>query len=110
LARLQRTVEVGNGTMHYYSFIGIKRSSCEGCRGGVVDAVHQSLAIVLASLGPKEVNKVRLGPLVMRSVHTLRHIKDFLDVEFEIKTDDKSNGVTLLCVGSGLQNTSRKVQ
>jgi RNA 3'-terminal phosphate cyclase-like protein len=80
------------------------------CRGGVVDAAHQSLALVLASLGPKEVNKVRLGPLVMRSVHTLRHLKDFFNVEFDIKTDDKNNAVTLLCIGSGLRNTSRKVQ
>lgn len=80
------------------------------CRGGVVDAAHQSLAILLASMGPKELNKVRLGPLVMRSVHTLRHIKDFLGVEFDIKTDDASNAVTLLCVGNGLRNTSRKVQ
>ena len=33
------------------------------CRGGVVDAAHQPLAILLASMGPKEVNKVKLGPL-----------------------------------------------
>lgn len=80
------------------------------CRGGVVDGSHQSLAAILASLGPREVNKVRLGPLLVRSLQTLQHLKDFLDVEFDIKTDDKNNTVTLLCVGNGLRNTSRKVQ
>lgn len=75
-----------------------------------MDAAHQPLAILLASMGPKEVNKVKMGPLVMRSVHTLRHIKDFLDVEFDVKTDSATNAVTLLCVGNGLRNTSRKVQ
>lgn len=76
----------------------------------MVDAAHQSLAAILASLGPEEVNKVRLGPVVSRSVHTMQHIKDFLNVEFEIKRDDTRDTVTLLCVGHGIRNTSRKVQ
>jgi RNA 3'-terminal phosphate cyclase-like protein len=75
-----------------------------------VDGPHQPLATILAAMGPKEVNRLRLGALELRTVHTLRHIKDFLDVEYDIKTDEESRTANLTCIGSGIRNTSRKVQ
>lgn len=82
---------------------------CE-CRGGVVDGSHQPLALLLAALGPREVNRVRLGPVTRPAVHALRHIKDFLGVEFDVKTDEESQTINLMCIGAGVVNTSRKVQ
>lgn len=44
------------------------------------------------------------------AVHALRHIKDFLGVEFDVKSDEESQTINLTCVGAGMLNTSRKVQ
>eukprot|EP00892_Ulva_mutabilis_P007122 jgi/Ulvmu1/4782/UM020_0067.1 len=79
-------------------------------RGGVVDGSHQALALVLAALGPQELNRVRLGPITEPAVHALRHLKAFLGVEFDVKTDEESQTVNLTCIGAGVHNTSRKVQ
>lgn len=53
---------------------------------------------------------MRLGPVTEAAVHTLRHVKDFLGVEFDFKTDEESQTINLTCIGAGLHNTSRKVQ
>lgn len=75
-----------------------------------MDGARQGLALLLAALGPREVNKVRLGALTMYTVKTLRHIKDFLGVEFDIRPDRDSHTIFLSCIGSGLTNFGRKVQ
>lgn len=64
----------------------------------------------MAALGPPEVNTVRLGALTGHTVKTLRHLKDFMGVTFDVKTDAASSTVFLSCVGYGLKNMARKVQ
>lgn len=118
----------------------------EVSRGGVVDAAHQGFLLLLAALGPREMNKVckgvfiqllhttslplrthtppppthtacphvhmpqvRLGPLTPYAVHTLRHLKDFLQVQFSMRPDTASGTIFLSCIGSGLRNINRKV-
>ncbi|OMO76979.1 RNA 3'-terminal phosphate cyclase [Corchorus olitorius] len=56
-------------------------------KGGVVDSSHQGLLFLLCALCPKDVSKVRVGKLSPYGIETLRHIKDFLDVQFVIKPD-----------------------
>ena len=80
------------------------------CRGGVVDGAHQWLAVLLAALGPREINKVRLGALTMYTIKTLRHIKDFMDVSFDVRPDPESQTLFLSCVGIGMGNIGRRVQ
>jgi RNA 3'-terminal phosphate cyclase len=80
------------------------------CSGGVVDGARQWLAVTLAALGPREVNKVRLGALTMYTIKTLRHIKDFLGVDFDVRPDAESQTIFLRCIGSGMSNLGRRVQ
>lgn len=81
----------------------------EVARGGVVDGAHQGLLLLLAALGAEEASAVRLGPLTPHAVRTLRHIREFLGVVFDIKADAESGTLTLTCVGCGLKNLSRKI-
>lgn len=74
-----------------------------------MDGAHQSLLLILAALGPKELNKIRLGSLTMHAVKTIRHIKDFLDVEFDIRPDAESSTIFFSCIGYGMKNLGRKV-
>ena len=83
---------------------------CGACRAGVVDGTHQSLALLLAALGPREVNTVRLVALTAFTIQTLRHIKDFLGVEFDIKPEADSQTIFLSCVGFGMGNLGRRIQ
>ena len=53
--------------------------------------------------------QVRLGPLTPYAVRTLRHIREFLNVQFSMRTDQQSGTIFLSCVGSGLKNLNRKV-
>lgn len=76
----------------------------------MTDGVHQGLALTLAALGPTEVNTVRLGALTPHAIDTLRHLKDFLGIQFNIKPDTASSTLFLSCVGAGVRNMARKVQ
>ncbi|ESQ37947.1 hypothetical protein EUTSA_v10029476mg [Eutrema salsugineum] len=62
-------------------------------KGGVVDSTHQ----------------VRVGTLSPYGVETLRNLKEFLGVTFEIKPDPLTGTVILTCLGSGLINLARKL-
>lgn len=75
----------------------------------MTDGAHQALAAILAALGPEELNTVRLGALSMYTVKTLRHVKDVLGIEFDIRPDADSQTILLSCVGMGLKNLGRKV-
>jgi hypothetical protein len=88
----------------------VLKQTVKGCRGGVTDGAHQALAVTLAALGPPEVNRVRLGPLSLHTVKTLRHILDFLGVHFDIKPDTDSQTILLSCVGAGITSLGRRVQ
>ncbi|WIA28864.1 hypothetical protein OEZ86_011390 [Tetradesmus obliquus] len=81
----------------------------EVARGGVTDGTHQGLLLLLAALGPEEMNQVRLGPLTPYAVRTLRHIRDFLNVQFSMRTEQQSGTIFLSCIGAGLKNINRKV-
>ena len=78
-------------------------------RGGVVDGSHQALVLILAALGPEEVNQVRLGPLTPHAVRTLRTLRDFLGITFSLKAETESRTIFLTCIGSGTKNMSKKV-
>lgn len=78
-------------------------------RGGVVDGTHQGLVLLLAALGPEEVNQVRLGPLTPHAVTTLRTLRDFLGVTFSLRAETESRTIFLTCIGSATKNMSKKV-
>lgn len=78
-------------------------------QGGVVDSTHQGLLFLLCALCPEDVSKVRVGKLSTYGIKTLRHIKDFLGVQFNIKPDPTTGTVVLTCVGCGYKNLSRKI-
>lgn len=52
--------------------------------------------------------QVRLGPLTANAIHTLRHLKDFFGVVFNIRTEPASQTLFLSCVGVGYKNVARK--
>lgn len=88
-------------------------------RGGCVDSTSQSLALLLAALGPKDVSRVVTGPLTDHTVHFLRHLKDFFEIVFKLEkytgADEGEEGlklgadkVLLTCVGVGFTNLSKR--
>lgn len=78
-------------------------------RGGVVDSTHQGLLFILCALCPEDVCKVRVGKLTPHAIRVLRLIKDFLNVQFDLKPDPATGTILSVCVGSGYRNISRKV-
>ena len=78
-------------------------------RGGVVDGGHQGLVLTLCALGPEEINEIRLGPLTPYAVRTLRNLKEFFSVQFQIKPEASSQTIFLSCIGAGLKNISKKI-
>lgn len=69
----------------------------------------QGLLFLLCALCPQDVSKVRVGQLSPYGIETLRNIRDFLDVKFDIKPDPSTGTVFLKCVGCGMKNLSRKL-
>ncbi|GAB4842281.1 hypothetical protein Ancab_012250 [Ancistrocladus abbreviatus] len=78
-------------------------------QGGVVDSTHQGLLFLLCALCPQDVSKIRVGRLSPYGIETLRLIRDFLAVKFDIKPDPSTGTVILKCIGCGLKNLSRKI-
>lgn len=78
-------------------------------RGGCVDTVGQSLAVVLMALGPEDVGRLRCGPLSLHAIQTLRLVRDALGVTFKIRADEGTGTVLLSCLGSGFKNYAKKV-
>lgn len=78
-------------------------------QGGVVDSSHQGLLFLLCALCPEDVCKVRVGKLSPYAIRTLRLIKEFLNIQFNIKPDPPTGTVILTCVGSGYRNITRKI-
>ncbi|KAJ0026286.1 hypothetical protein Pint_07603 [Pistacia integerrima] len=56
-------------------------------KGGVVDSTHQGLLFLLCALCEPDVSKVCVGKLSPYGIETLRSIRDFLGVTFEIRPD-----------------------
>ncbi|WPT10808.1 Putative RNA 3'-terminal phosphate cyclase-like protein [Picochlorum sp. SENEW3] len=82
----------------------------EVSKGGVVDTSHQALILLMCAFGPEEINEVRLGPLTPYTVKTLRHIKEFLGVQFNIRPENTSGTIFLSCIGAGVTNLSKRIQ
>jgi RNA 3'-terminal phosphate cyclase-like protein len=75
-----------------------------------VDACHQPLVLTLMCLGPEDVSRVRLGTeLSAATVGTLRLLREFLGVAFQIETDPADGSLMLACRGVGFKNTSQRV-
>ncbi|GAB4814679.1 hypothetical protein N2152v2_001725 [Parachlorella kessleri] len=86
-------------------------------RGGVVDSCHQAsqpahvgLVLLLCALGPEEINEVRLGPLTPYAVRTLRHVRDFFGVTFNVRPERESQTIFLSCIGAAIRNMSKRIQ
>ena len=77
-------------------------------RGGVCDSAHQPLVLLLMAIGPEQISKVRIGQLTPRAVKTLRVIKAFFGVTFNIQPEPESGTVFLSTVGAGIKNLSRR--
>ena len=69
----------------------------------------QGLLLLLCALGPQEVHEVRLGLLTPYAVRTLRHLKAFFGVKFNIRPQKDSQTIFLSCIGAGITNTSKAV-
>ncbi|OQS00483.1 RNA 3'-terminal phosphate cyclase [Thraustotheca clavata] len=78
-------------------------------KGGCVDTSNQCLTLLLMTLSPEDVSKVRFGKLTPYSIQYLRHLRDFFGVTFKIKADNDSKTVLLSCLGLGFKNLSKKV-
>ena len=68
----------------------------------------QALLLTLCALGPRELSTVRLGPLTPHAVRTLRHLRDFFGVTFNVAPDAGSQTIFLSCVGAGVRNISKR--
>ena len=51
---------------------------------------------------------MRLGPLTPHSVRTLRHLRDYFGVTFNVAPDAASQTVFLSCVGAGVKGLARR--
>ncbi|XP_067839527.1 RNA 3'-terminal phosphate cyclase-like protein isoform X1 [Heptranchias perlo] len=83
-------------------------------RGGCVDSINQSLALLYMTLGQQDVSKVQIGPLSPYTIEFLRHLKSFFQIMFKIETqpmEEQKGGekVLMTCIGVGFSNISKTV-
>ena len=80
----------------------------EVARGGVVDASHQGLALVLCALSHRDsLSQVRLGPLTRHAVHVLRLIRALVGVTFKITPEQTTRTLFCSCMGAGIENHAK---
>lgn len=48
-------------------------------------------------------------PPFTRAVGTLRHLRDFFNVQFSIRPEEETRTIFLSCVGAGVKNLSKKI-
>lgn len=77
--------------------------------GGAVDGSHQPLALLLCSLGPAGVAKLRLGRLTPQAVRLLRDLKEMAGLTWSLEAEAASGTVMAACVGLAHSNTARAV-
>lgn len=80
----------------------------EVSQGGWVDSSHQGLVLLLMTLCPEDVSRIKIGQLSDYSVGVLRNIRDFFGIKFKITPDPETDTVLLACRGVGYSNLSRK--
>ncbi|XP_009077604.1 PREDICTED: RNA 3'-terminal phosphate cyclase-like protein, partial [Acanthisitta chloris] len=84
--------------------------------GGCVDSTNQGLALLLMTLGQRDVSKVLLGPLSPYTIEFLRHLRSFFQIMFKIETktpeEEHMGGekVLMTCVGVGFSNLSKTIR
>ncbi len=102
----------GHGEQRVPEDVG-KEGACvlleEVSKGGVVDSGHQGLLLLLCAVGPEEINEVRLGPLTPYAVKTLRHLKEFMGVQFSVRPENSSGTIFLSCIGAGVANSNKRL-
>ncbi|XP_041116749.1 RNA 3'-terminal phosphate cyclase-like protein [Polyodon spathula] len=85
-------------------------------RGGCVDSINLSLALLYMTLGQQDVSKVLLGPLSLYTIEFLRHLRSFFQTVFKIEAlkpeEDGKGGekVLMTCVGLGSTNLSKTLK
>ena len=83
--------------------------ACPSSSPGLLTCKYsQALALTLCALGSRELSTVRLGPLTTHSVRTLRHLRDFFGVTFNVAPDPDSQTVFLSCIGAGTKGLARR--
>lgn len=76
---------------------------------GCVDTMNQSLVLLLMTLCPEIISKVRLGKLSPYTIKTLRHLKDFFGIVFKIEPDPETMTIICTCRGVGYKNLAKRV-
>ncbi|KAJ1929965.1 hypothetical protein IWQ60_000694 [Tieghemiomyces parasiticus] len=77
-------------------------------KGGYFDTNHQWLPLLLMTLCPEDVSKIRLGRLSEFTIQYLRDIREMFNTTFKIKPDPETKTVLLTCIGSGYSNVNKK--
>ena len=77
--------------------------------GGAVDATAAPLVLLYAALCDRDVSKICVGSVTPFTKALLRLLRDVLGVVFKIDEDRDTGVATFVCVGCGIQNTSKKV-
>ena len=54
--------------------------------GGVIDSTNQSLLLLLAGVSSGDnISQIKLGRVTQQSIHLLRHLKQFFNLQFKIQ-------------------------
>mmetsp|Transcript_27513 Transcript_27513/g.72338 ORF Transcript_27513/g.72338 Transcript_27513/m.72338 type:complete len:361 (-) Transcript_27513:36-1118(-) len=78
-------------------------------RGGCIDTQHQSMCLLLMTLCPEDLSRVRMGSgLTQYTIQYLRDIRTFMGTTFRIKPDEPTGTTIFSCIGSGYINVSKK--
>ncbi|XP_060702267.1 RNA 3'-terminal phosphate cyclase-like protein [Hemiscyllium ocellatum] len=83
-------------------------------RGGCVDSVNQSLALLYMALGQQDVSKLQIGSLSPYTIEFLRHLKSYFRIIFKIEAqpmEEQKGGdkVLMTCIGVGFSNINKTV-
>jgi RNA 3'-terminal phosphate cyclase-like protein len=110
----------GGETPEDLGLVAAKMLYREVALGGTVDTLSQWIVLLLMTLCPEDVSKVRFGKLsefsyfsriiaANESIQFLRDLKEVLGVVFKIKPDDAETKTVLLsCLGVGFVNVNKK--
>ncbi|TFK76295.1 18S rRNA biogenesis protein [Pluteus cervinus] len=82
-------------------------------QGGCVDRKHQTLVLLMMTLGSEDVGRCRMSAPTTRTIQFLRDVKSFFGISFRVATADPSDPdcVQLLysCYGTGYVNANRSL-
>ncbi|KCV72270.1 18S rRNA biogenesis protein RCL1 [Fonticula alba] len=78
-------------------------------KGGICDALFQNLHLLLVTLSPEDVSRLRFGKLTPYTIQYLQDLKEFFGIVFKLKADNESRTVLLSAMGIGFTNVHRKI-